>query len=72
MACTFDRAWQGPCGREDCKEHANLVCCSCGAKATRSCPECLRFGVCGESLCDNCAHNDSGQPGPWNHEKRTT
>jgi hypothetical protein len=53
--CTFNEAWVGECGEEDCHKHSNLKCDCCGAPATRSCPETFGF-VCGASLCDNCEH----------------
>ena len=54
--CNFDKAWIGKCRNEKpCKEHADIKCCSCGAPATRECPETGQF-VCGFPLCDDCTH----------------
>jgi hypothetical protein len=61
--CGFDEAWRGKCknlavknGR--CKEHADLVCVSCGKPATHSCSETGQL-VCGAPLCDDCEHTTS-------------
>jgi hypothetical protein len=53
--CNFNEAWRGVCGKEDCKEHKDLVCSSCGKPATHSCDETGAF-VCGSPLCDDCEH----------------
>ncbi|WP_310619642.1 hypothetical protein [Flexibacterium corallicola] len=53
--CAFDIAWIGKCGKEDCKEHGNLKCVSCGAKATRECDATMGL-VCGALLCGDCEH----------------
>lgn len=54
--CGFDEAWVARCTNEiPCTKHGNLVCVSCGAKATKSC-EVTGMLVCGEPLCDDCEH----------------
>lgn len=54
--CGFNQAWVGKCNKPNpCPDHANLICCSCGAKATRSCDETGQF-VCGAPLCNDCEH----------------
>jgi hypothetical protein len=59
MACIFNRAWIGECGKECegeyCADHESKVCVSCGGKATRECPEASSL-VCGYHLCDDCMH----------------
>jgi hypothetical protein len=55
MKCTYDLAWIGKCGKEDCEKHADLKCASCKAKATHQCAETGQF-VCGCDLCDDCEH----------------
>jgi hypothetical protein len=60
MKCKFDKAWIGKCNEEAdesgfCEEHRVVKCCSCGAQATRDCPETSQF-VCGAPLCDDCEH----------------
>lgn len=59
--CTYDLAWIGKCGKEDCSKHANLKCCSCGERATHQCAETSQL-VCGYDLCDDCEHtiHDNG------------
>lgn len=54
--CKFYLAWRGPCGEENCKEHAHLRCCSCGAPATEECDQTVGPAVCGASLCAECHH----------------
>ena len=62
MACKFDKAWVGPCGKETdndyCTEHAGKKCVSCGEQATHECPTASSL-VCGAPLCDKCFHE------PW-------
>lgn len=56
--CGFDEAWIGPCkqvGNPRCEKHSNKICASCGAAATKNCPEMGQF-VCGENLCNDCEH----------------
>lgn len=56
--CGFDEAWIGPCkqvGNPRCEKHSNKICASCGAAATKNCPETGQF-VCGENLCNDCEH----------------
>jgi len=55
MKCKFVKAWIGECGVEDCKEHADIKCCVCGATATHTCDATGGF-VCGAPLCDGCEH----------------
>jgi len=56
LACGFNQAWIGPCkNTAPCEKHADLVCESCGAPATRSCDETGQF-VCGAPLCGDCEH----------------
>lgn len=61
--CKFDKAWIGQCKNEAdesgyCEEHKDVMCVSCGAKATRECPETGQF-VCGAPLCDDCKHTNA-------------
>lgn len=61
MTCTFQRAWQGTCGKPTadgyrCDEHKDLLCASCGAPATSTCDETQGPCVCGNPLCENCEH----------------
>ncbi len=57
--CSFNKGWLGKCKNqtegEMCEEHSGLKCVSCGSAATRQCTETMQF-VCGELLCDDCAH----------------
>lgn len=56
--CGFDEAWIGKCkqiGNPRCPKHEGRACTSCGADATRNCPETGQF-VCGADLCDECEH----------------
>lgn len=53
--CKFSKAWIGLCNKENCTEHKDLKCCSCGEPATRECDETFGF-VCGEPLCSSCEH----------------
>ena len=60
VVCHFDKAWVGKCEAEAdesgyCEEHRGIKCVSCGAQATRECPETMGL-VCGELLCDDCEH----------------
>lgn len=55
MNCEFEKAWVGPCGKQNCKKHAELKCVSCGAKATRECDATIGL-VCGCPICDDCTH----------------
>jgi hypothetical protein len=60
VTCRFDKAWVGKCGKEAdesgfCEEHKGIKCVSCGAQATRECPETIGL-VCGAPLCDDCEH----------------
>ena len=55
MKCEYQIAWSGPCGKENCAEHALKKCISCGEKATRDCDETGQF-ICGAPLCENCEH----------------
>jgi len=63
--CIFIKAWIGKCKNKTidseryCKEHIDMVCCSCGKKATQECPETSAL-VCGAPLCDNCSHHYTG------------
>ena len=67
--CTFNKAWFGVCGNENCEEHKDLVCCSCGKPATHECSGTIGL-VCGALLCDDCEHTicangcNSGAPLP--------
>jgi len=61
MKCKFNKALIGRCGNEAddsgyCKEHKDLVCCSCGEKATHEC-EVLMDKACRAPLCDECEHS---------------
>lgn len=58
--CTFNKAWAGVCGKEDCTEHKDTKCCGCGKPATRSCPEASSL-VCGAPVCDTCKHSERGK-----------
>lgn len=73
--CQFDLSWIGKCGKPllgelYCKEHSEVACSSCGAKATRDCEETMGL-VCGAPLCDDCEHTtclngcNSGAPLPF-------
>ncbi len=56
--CQFSEAWIGKCqqdGEQYCDVHKNLVCDSCGAKATGSCDATGQF-CCGAPLCNDCEH----------------
>lgn len=53
--CNFDKAWIGVCGKDNCEEHAQLKCVSCGNPATKQCDETGTF-VCGANLCADCEH----------------
>ena len=58
--CKFDKAWIGKCKNDAdesgyCEEHKDIMCCSCGAKATHECSETMGL-VCGAPLCDDCEH----------------
>lgn len=69
MICEFNLAWIGKCGKENCTEHADLKCCSCGSTATHECAETMGL-VCGALLCESCEHTicengcNSGAPRP--------
>jgi len=53
--CSFNKAWIGECGAEDCQDHANLKCISCGEPATHECAETFQF-VCGAPLARSCCY----------------
>lgn len=55
-SCTYDKPWTGTCGQEDCAEHKDAKCKSCGAPATRGCDQTMGPFVCGAHLCDDCEH----------------
>jgi hypothetical protein len=60
MKCIFELAWVGQCENDAvendyCEEHKDIVCVSCGKKATKQCPETGQL-VCGAPLCDDCSH----------------
>jgi hypothetical protein len=61
MKCKYQLAWIGQCKNHAdksgfCEEHKNIVCDSCGEKATRECEETGQF-VCGVPLCSKCTHS---------------
>lgn len=61
IRCKFDIAWSGQCKNVAtdngyCDEHKNLMCNSCGKKATHSCYETMGPLVCGSPLCEDCEH----------------
>jgi len=77
--CTFNRAWIGVCGKENCTNHRGLQCSNCGNPATHECGETSTL-VCGFLLCDDCEHTirDNGcnaggnlPTGLRNHCKKT-
>jgi len=58
--CKYGLAWIGRCRKEAvdgdyCEDHKDIMCCSCGAKATHQCAETMGL-VCGAPLCDDCEH----------------
>ncbi|ORE90674.1 hypothetical protein ATO13_22181 [Stappia sp. 22II-S9-Z10] len=55
-SCPYTIAMAGPCGRQDCAEHAAMPCHCCGTKATHECAETFGGCVCGTPLCDDCEH----------------
>ena len=60
--CKFVKAWIGQCKNDAdesgyCEEHKEIMCVSCGAKATHECSETGQF-VCGFPLCDDCEHTN--------------
>lgn len=70
-ACTFDKAWIGPCGKPAgvdglCSEHLGKKCTSCGGQATRECDDTFQF-VCGAPLCNDCR----SIPGTMRHIKKS-
>lgn len=66
--CQFDEAYQSKCrnwaqaGSRYCNVHT-LACCSCGHKASHTCPAHVGGGVCGDPLCPRCVHFDDGTHG---------
>lgn len=71
--CEFVEAWIGKCGKENCQEHKNLKCVSCGESATHSCDATMGL-VCGASLCDQCEHelDEKGTTGfSFKHVRKT-
>ncbi len=72
--CKFYVAWVSQCKHVAdesgyCEEHKQIVCKSCGKKATHSCSETMGL-VCGSPLCNECEHTlcengyNSGAPLP--------
>ena len=70
MKCSFVLAWRGPCGSDlPCRDHADVLCDSCGQPATHECEETFGF-VCGVPLCDECEHKispDGTNGGTFDH-----
>lgn len=61
VPCLFDKKGWAPCKKPStngwCSKHENLVCASCGKKATRSCDAQMGGLLCGVDICDNCGHS---------------
>lgn len=52
-------------GEEFCEKHIDIMCVSCGAKATSECDYTGQL-VCGAPLCDDChGYSEPGPSGAW-------
>lgn len=55
--CGFKDHLARPCMKEqECRKHKDLICCSCGNKATHVCDSMIGGNFCGEYLCNQCEH----------------
>lgn len=68
--CTFGLAFRGECGIENCAEHAELKCDSCGGVATDECGHTMGL-VCGAPICRACEHDTDAHPMGSGHRRRS-